>query len=87
MSNPDELLAQAAMAIGHPLNFKMYPSGPVGAFTMDEFIAILKAVQKAERDACERVARDDSLVLRDGYHSEDRTACNIANTIKARTAP
>ena len=56
--NRDDLIRLAREA-GVPLNFTMYRNGPIGAFTMDEFMKLMEAAyaagQSAEREACAKV--------------------------------
>ena len=72
---------------GFDMNFCLIGNIPVGemVLTITRLQAAIDEAVEAEREACERVARDESLVLRDGYLSEDRTAANIANAIRARS--
>ena len=60
MTNEDFI--RLARSAGVPLDFTMYRSGPVGSFTMQEFITMMKAAyaagQLAEREACAKVCDD-----------------------------
>lgn len=58
MTNEDFI--RLARAAGVPLDFTMYRNGPVGSFTMQEFINMMRAAYSAgqleEREACAKLA-------------------------------
>ena len=65
MTNEDFI--RLARAAGVPLDFTLYRSGPVGSFTMQEFITMMRSAysagQLAEREACAKLC--DELVSAD----------------------
>lgn len=74
---------RVAREAGVPLDFTMYRNGPIGAFTMDEFMKLMDAAyadgQSAEREACAQVCEG----LGDPWESPgDYIACAAA--IRAR---
>lgn len=59
--NRDDLIRLSREA-GVPLDFTMYRNGPIGSFTMDEFMKLMGAAyaegQSAEREACAQVCEE-----------------------------